>query len=1721
MSELSNQQTTNTENLKAASGLHPFEEFILSASANDGFHNDEISAIILPLFEEVLTLHEEGKVAPLNGLKYLSIKDERLELEEIHAHYPQNNLSAIDKIAARAGRAFELTEELKQVDHVSDTVTHELTQLPVQADLSLPITHPVYLTGYKSYEQALGHHDALTDIYSLGMLLASVSFGLNFNDEDDLRQFAARRDSLLYLNSSLHPTIANLIFEMTDLYRHRRARDLNEIIQRLKNFREYNPERQYDLSAIHGFVKRDISSKQQWILQRLKSRLFDLTRRNRLLYFRPNLKFVNLTVASVPNVIKVNHIKPENILTWSESFEHRVNEGKNIPLSNYLKMEDNPYLPAYLDRIRVEAARDKKEYGFSQLRLVGCFLNWYNFKENQNERIQSPLILIPVQLVKKKGLKDQFVLEITDTVAEVNPVLLYVLKETYNLELPDKIDLNETSILKLYEELSKQIEVNKSGIQLELIDKPRVKLIHAQAKQIIAQYQRRLRNKGKHFQHHHNFDYSYQRENYQPLGLQIFKKYIEQRSTYLEWLVNDSIQTINAQYFNPPIASGERSIISLGNDSHNPFRWEFDLCSVVLGNFNYKKMSLVSDYNSIFEHHLSSKVFDDIFSDTPKSLEEKKESADFNEQFPVVAADPTQTDAIAFAKKEKSYIIQGPPGTGKSQTITNLVADFVARGKKVLFVCEKRAALDVVYHRLKQQGMDEFCCLIHDSQEDKKQFIRELKTTYEKYRKEEVDLLHFETGRAKVLEQLKNQFQFLHDYENALSIQNEHTGTSMRSLLHRLIELRDKHHPLDAAATEQLPTYKDWLTFGHTVKNLSATLKRISGNETWAAHPFSKIRPGVFREEQPVSFLQQHSNEMLRSLETIRQEISKFPLSEEITSDFERLSTLIRNAATLKPLVETGNVSLLDFKSPHYQSFRQSMNEIRFLQEKYNEQLTKTGNWLNKLNEQDIPAAKALVEKWEGRLFAFFSGEFRRLKKILNQSYDFSKHSIKPAFKQILGELEQEYEIFKQTREQERKARDLYKVDNLHATEILVNNIHQASPNSYFKFFLEKGESGEHLALQLSALDNEITRAKDLSRKLLNTKGDTDFKHLNELLQNLLKHLNQVSHILPHVRDLENSPEKFVHFISRYPLNPDALEATLAYGNLIREYQRNRQLEETDGQMLENALNKLKNTYKEWMQLNAKFIIAYHHHSFREKIVWAESSNAGVPVEEREQKRSYNEGRKILENEFNKQMRFKPIRELATGASGRVIKDLKPVWLMSPLSVSDALPVDGNFFDVVIFDEASQITLEEGIPPVFRAKQSIIVGDEMQMPPTNFFNTTTQDPDDIFDDESENNTVTLDADSLLVQASRKLPSVMLGWHYRSRYESLISFSNHAFYHAGLLTIPDKSVPQNSLNEMIVEKPEQAAENISCLFDRSISFHFQKNGLYETRTNHPEAQYIAHLVLNLLRQKTKESIGIVAFSMEQQMEIESALESLAADWKMTAELEEAYQRTEDDQFVGLFIKNLENIQGDERDIIIMSICYGYDSNQRMLMNFGPINRKGGEKRLNVIFSRAKKHIAVISSIKFTDIKNEYNEGANFFRRYLQYAELVSTGSNDDAMSVLKTLSASHQQADNSKINFVSQEIAGWLSENGFIVKQDVGQSKFKCHLGIKKSLNELHFNLGILIDAHDAEDSTPVIEKYFQRPMMMEAFGWKVLQVWTNDWFHNHDSIKENILEQLR
>src|SRR6185503_17143981 len=384
--------------------------------------------------------------------------------------------------------------------------------------------------------------------------------------------------------------------------RHKRAPDLAQVISRLENYRE-QPE-EFDFTRIQGFKESGLTGKRRMIQSHLRDRLFEISRRNRLVYFKPTLQTLNLTVASVPLPLDYRNIKLEQLFVWHPELAAAISEGAPLSLGKYLRFEDAPYIPGVLDKIISEARRDRAEFGFAHLRLVLCFLRWNNLKEAPNERIHSPLLLLPVELTKKKGVRDSYLLDPTTSEAEVNPALRHHLKALYNLTLPERVDLRDTSLDQFYESLKAQIQSSEPGVSLNWIDRPQIQLIHEKARQRLDQYRRRMKLQARRARGTARPEYSYDRENFRPLGLQLFLEKVRPTPMPLRDVMGAAPQARlpHIVEHSGPAAPGnvletERQMFSLSDgENQNPYSWDFDLCSLTLGNFNYRKMTLVRDF---------------------------------------------------------------------------------------------------------------------------------------------------------------------------------------------------------------------------------------------------------------------------------------------------------------------------------------------------------------------------------------------------------------------------------------------------------------------------------------------------------------------------------------------------------------------------------------------------------------------------------------------------------------------------------------------------------------------------------------------------------------------------------------------------------------------------------------------------------------------------------------------------------------------------------------------------------------------------------------------------------------------------------------------------------------------------------------------------------------------------------------------------------------------
>ncbi|MCL2176583.1 MAG: AAA domain-containing protein [Firmicutes bacterium] len=451
--------------------------------------------------------------------------------------------------------------------------------------------------------------------------------------------------------------------------------------------------------------------------------------------------------------------------------------------------------------------------------------------------------------------------------------------------------------------------------------------------------------------------------------------------------------------------------------------------------------------------------------------------------------------------------------------------------------------------------------------------------------------------------------------------------------------------------------------------------------------------------------------------------------------------------------------------------------------------------------------------------------------------------------------------------------------------------------------------------------------------------------------------------------------------------------------------------------------------------------------------------------------------------QINKQQNLWPIRRLVD-VYGELLLKLFPCWLLSPENVSTLMPLKANLFDLILFDEASQIFIESTLPTIYRGKHIAVAGDNKQLRPTAMF-VRRYMGNDLDDEEDYNTQAALEVESLLDLATSRYGSANLNYHYRSAYEELISFSNYVFYDTKLQIAPNLT---NNKNDKPIER-------------------VKVDGRWINRKNTEEAKKILELLKKTLKnRKASETIGIITFNSEQESYIADLIDDeCIKDNNFRDAIVKERNRKEDGQDVSLFIKNLENVQGDERDIIIFSIGYAKNEQGKVVAQFGPLNLEGGENRLNVAITRAKKKIYVVTSIEPEDlnVENTKHLGPKVFKKYLEYARAVSTGNKNEAQIILDGFSSFIGLGADS-VNYVL-ELKEALEKMGYDVDANLGNNAYKVSLGVyDKELGR--YLVGIECDVTAFNSSSSVLERDVFRSKFKESRGWTIIRVWARDWW---------------
>ncbi|SEO94034.1 Superfamily I DNA and/or RNA helicase [Flavobacterium sp. CF108] len=1116
--------------------------------------------------------------------------------------------------------------------------------------------------------------------------------------------------------------------------------------------------------------------------------------------------------------------------------------------------------------------------------------------------------------------------------------------------------------------------------------------------------------------------------------------------------------------------------------------WKVEEDAIELGFFSFGKFMIYHDLDSDkwpedkkpFNHNILQSLFDTGFNEPQPSIGEEHHldnDTNADELMQVVDADSSQVIAMLAVHEGRNMVIQGPPGTGKSQTITNLIANAVGNGKKVLFVAEKMAALEVVKRRLDSVNLGEACLELHSHKANKRELHNELKRI--------LDL-----GKP-TMTRLEEEIRFLHPMINELnqyctSVNSEisKSGYSAQEVMGNLLKI----------ATHN----KDYKFPKIHVENISLWDSiKIKEVEQLA----EKIQVRLEKIGQPENLLFYGTD--IKIFLPIDEETSKELLEIVIkdTNEVITLITSISNYVEINPSTETDAVKLLlkTIKTASENPGITSMNitDSAWLNNQADiAELLETGIRLEELHTQYdnlvIPEAwdYDLLEirqnlivhgsKWYKFLIGDYKNSVKKLSALLttqvpsdlNTKLEYvnalmegkrltaSLLSLEPLAQKLFDIRYQKKRTDWQT--VKKAVQYLQEVHLLIQDDVISNT---------FLSFLSKNQESSVAADFLINLENALKKQNISLKSLLEKLDLKDNQILNtslakqqSLIKNWFENLPEIHQAVSWNVMKEEIERNGADYLIRAVYNwPDAvlhLKTAVQktwYEHLIEQAMTNSvELRKFERSSHEEVIEKFKRLDVLNQFYNRAKVALKHWESLPKQ-------EGGGQIN-------------VLKSEFNRKARHMPIRKLMQEA-GLAIQAIKPVIMMSPMSIANFLPPNSIDFDLVIFDEASQVRPVDALGAILRGRQVVVVGDTKQMPPTSFFDKLNTDTED-----EEN--VTADMQSILGMCDAQgAPQRMLRWHYRSRHESLINLSNQEFYE----------------NKLIIFPSPGSRSKMGLAFNHLPDTYYDKG---KTRTNPKEAEKVADAIINHALNNPKLSLGVVAFSTAQMQAIQNALE---VKRRKNPEVENFFRSHPTEP---LFIKNLENVQGDERDVIFISIGYGRTADGKVPMSFGPLNNEGGERRLNVLITRAKSRCEVFTNITASDMNPGPNAkfGIRALKSFLYYAQHGKFESDKEEII--------------TKPQPFEEIIAQSLRDNGYIVREKVGSAGFYIDLAIVDNDNPGRYILGICCDGKSYETAKSARDRDRLRTIVLEGMGWKLFNVWSTDWFRNPQGELRLLIETI-
>ncbi|MEI6260536.1 MAG: DUF3320 domain-containing protein [Deltaproteobacteria bacterium] len=1045
-------------------------------------------------------------------------------------------------------------------------------------------------------------------------------------------------------------------------------------------------------------------------------------------------------------------------------------------------------------------------------------------------------------------------------------------------------------------------------------------------------------------------------------------------------------------------------------------------------------------------------------------------------------ADSTQILAILDVNSGRNIVLQGPPGTGKSQTITNIIAECIGNGRKVLFVSEKMAALDVVKRRLDEVGLGDAVLELHSHKTNKKQVLAELDRTLHQGR----PVVANPTDDIDTLTRLRDE---LNAYCDAI---NKPVGNTRTSFINALgFALKNYPDEIEVQPFD-FKAMRDWTESDcRTARMLVEKLDRHlceAGPPCKNPFRFSRLTDFLPSQRSILEKMLEEGKADTRVLQSGSADLAQTMGLEE-PAHREDVGVICRAARRALEAPHLENIALT---SGEWRIRRDDISALIFAGKALREAHVRFDDWvIDEAWLHDLVEVRQHYVTKGHKWWRFLLSDFRCAKarlqglcrkplpknvvetiNMIDAILDSQKHQRQLHELSELGaslfisqwkKEDSDWEVLEKLTEW---VVMLYRdIGNGEVPEGIVNFL-SGSPKadelkgkveSVEASLLKHGQTMESVAdlIQLK-LDNEAKIHWGLTLEKQRVCLGYWREHIDRLYH--LVRFNQLSNELT-----EKDLSLVVAVSMNWSYGKGALLKLFDYswfnGLVEKAYMETHSIKMFDRTHHEHTLDEFSRLDHHLFQHNQVRLASLHWQSL------PKLSDGGEL--------------QIINREINKKRRHMPIRKLMSEA-GRAIQAIKPVFMMSPMSIATYLPPGSVQFDLVVFDEASQVKPVDAFGAIIRGNQSVVVGDSKQLPPTSFFDSLIE----IDNDEDMENVGDMESIMSLF-LGMGAPERMLRWHYRSRHDSLIAVSNHEFYDDRLVVFPSPGANLTARGLTLHHMPDTA-------YDRG-----------KTRSNPEEAKAVARAVMKHANAYPDLTLGVVAFSTAQRDAIELQLEILR---RTDPSHEPFFNGAEREPF---FVRNLENVQGDERDVIFISIGYGKTAEGYMAMNFGPLNRDGGERRLNVLISRSRLAMDVFSNFTADDLDLNRTKarGVVALKNFLAFAQ---TG-------VLHQPYSTGKEPDSP----FEEEIIKELVRNGIEVEPQVGTSGFFIDIGVKDQENPGRYILGIECDGATYHSSRSARDRDRLRQEVLEGLGWRLHRIWSTEWYRNPKQELERALTAIR